>query len=888
MSEMPTSKFLDIAALAHRALERDELRHNLGTLKRIHGGLELALRERVEFDPRRDYWLRIERRFLVAYLCREFPQWPSGPGEERLAQFALWLAHELESLRTPVASSTADSDTPEGASQLLTGVHEWCRGNPHFEHWSELQQRRQAAPSVAQSLLLFCEEMKRSGFSPSEPGIGQKLRWFAVLGAQDQEELARRQRFFLAYRFALMSHNSYRKAGAQQFGPVIGNTPFRQVLDVLARWRAGASLRDAPLLGTKGRRDTPQDFSGGMTAIELWGFFHLHEQPFYNTKAQAYLEVDRDPQRAVQKLGRKTGQWLRENSDHASKLAARFDELVRDHSTRSNFKDYKARPMAKGEESTLDRRFYADLQHAAQLSLLALHLDAKAAILLHLQMDRMAYAEAESVNVSPLVREEIESPRLAASSTALRLRDQERVWIYAPGRNASNWANDLRGGRASIGYEQLDDLRSYATPESMLEALREGWDQDSEPTGAVRTCWRFANELRPGDPILAKKGRSRILGIGRIEGPYEYHAEEPFPHRLPVRWLWSGDHAIQERGSLPITTLAEASERTKLLRELEALLSGGTREEMTEEDEAPPAYQRADALGDLFLPDEQLDQMLELLRRKKNLVLQGPPGVGKTFVAKRLAYLLLGAKDDSRVKLVQFHQAYTYEQFVRGYRPDGKGGFALGNGPLFELAETAKSDAGQPYVLIIDEINRGNLSKILGEGMMLLEADKRAPEWGVQLAYRSALDEESDERFYLPPNLHFIGTMNTADRSLAVVDYALRRRFSFVTLRPGLDHPRFAEHLGSLPTRVMERLRQIVRTLNQRIREDGNLGLGFEIGHSYFCHGDRKDEAPWSADPEAWLDAILRYELLPLLEEYWYDDGAKLADARALLSLIER
>ncbi|MBL8900704.1 MAG: AAA family ATPase [Planctomycetes bacterium] len=888
MSETPTSKFLDITALARRALERDELRHNLGTLKRIHGGLELALRERIEFDPRSDYWLRVERRFLIAYLCREFPRWPSGDGEELLVTFALWLARELAKAPAPRVTDGAESDTPEGAASLLAGVHEWCTRAPRFEGWAKLHLGQISAPSAAQSLQLFCEEIQRDGFRKDEAKIREKLRWFPLLGATDSADFERRQRFFLAYHCAAMSHNSYRKAGAQHFGPVVGNTPTGYVLDALDRWRGGASPREAPLLGWNRTSAEPQDFSDSAVAMELWGFFHLHEQPFFNNKVSAYREVDDQPERAVAQLGQKTRRWLRENSDQASRLAARFEELVSDPATQSNFARYAARPKGKGEESELDRRFYADLEHAALRTLAALPRDAKAAILLHLQMDHVVYSDAETASESLHVREENETPPLAASSTALRLRDQERVWIYAPGRNASNWANDLRGGRASIGYEQLDDLRSYATPESMLEALREGWDQDSEPTGAVRTCWRFANELRPGDPILAKKGRSRILGIGRIEGPYEHHAEEPFPHRLPVRWLWSGDHAIQERGSLPITTLAEASERTNLLRELEALLTGGAREEATEEDEAPPAYLRADALGDLFLPDEQLDQMLELLRRKKNLVLQGPPGVGKTFVAKRLAYLLLGAKDDSRVKLVQFHQAYTYEQFVRGYRPDGKGGFALGNGPLFELAETAKSDAGQPYVLIIDEINRGNLSKILGEGMMLLEADKRAPEWGVQLAYRSALDEESDQRFYLPPNLHFIGTMNTADRSLAVVDYALRRRFSFVTLRPGLDHPRFSEHLGSLPSRVTERLRGIVRTLNQRIREDGNLGEGFEIGHSYFCHGDRKSEAPWSADPEAWLDAILRFELLPLLEEYWYDDGAKLAEARALLGLSDR
>lgn len=274
----------------------------------------------------------------------------------------------------------------------------------------------------------------------------------------------------------------------------------------------------------------------------------------------------------------------------------------------------------------------------------------------------------------------------------------------------------------------------------------------------------------------------------------------------------------------------------------------------------PKPYTKEDALGGLFMGEPRLDTILERLRRKKALILQGPPGVGKTFVARRLAYALMGEKDDSRVTVVQFHPSYGYEDFIQGYRPDGSG-LRLRPGVFHEFARRAKNDPTRPWFFVIDEINRGNLAKIFGELLMLIEADKRGPAHAVPLTYADG----PDDTFFLPENLHLIGTMNTADRSLAMVDYALRRRFAFVTLEPALDSPAFGAWLvqkGASET-LIARLLKRVRELNAVIEKERDLGPGFRIGHSFFCPPDG------CAPNDAWYREIIDGEIQPLLEEYF-------------------
>ena len=284
-------------------------------------------------------------------------------------------------------------------------------------------------------------------------------------------------------------------------------------------------------------------------------------------------------------------------------------------------------------------------------------------------------------------------------------------------------------------------------------------------------------------------------------------------------------------------------------------------------------YTIDDAHEDLFLPRDRFERFLESIRTRKNLILQGPPGTGKTFIARRLAWCLIGYQNSDPIGMVQFHQSYAYEDFVQGYRPTDDGGFARKDGVFYRFCQRALNDPGTPYVFIIDEINRGNLSRIFGELLMLIEADKRSDKFAVSLTY-------SDRWFHVPENVHILGMMNTADRSLALVDYALRRRFAFETLEPGYGRPEFKRYLesnGTEPTlvnRIVERMGE----LNRKIEEDPELGPGFEIGHSYFVPDDGEGIS------EARYTHIVDTQIEPLLREYWFDSPDDVEKAVATLS----
>ena len=320
-----------------------------------------------------------------------------------------------------------------------------------------------------------------------------------------------------------------------------------------------------------------------------------------------------------------------------------------------------------------------------------------------------------------------------------------------------------------------------------------------------------------------------------------------------------------------VWTLTEAGKSVKLTAEMASdifkkIVSGAKSMKTNDsDDEQEITYQEytvENFLDDVYMPEEDYTRLVGLLRNKKNIILQGAPGVGKTYAANRLAYSMMGVKDVERVMMVQFHQSYSYEDFIMGFRPSATG-FELRKGAFYNFCKKAEKDSDNEYFFIIDEINRGNLSKIFGELFMLIENDNRGN--ALQLLY-------SDEKFAVPKNVYIIGMMNTADRSLAMLDYALRRRFAFFDIKPGFETPGFSEYRKALDNEKFNKLISCVESLNREISDDESLGEGFCIGHSYFCNLQ-----PDTID-DSWLYGVVEYELIPLLKEYWFDEPMKVKD----------
>lgn len=269
-------------------------------------------------------------------------------------------------------------------------------------------------------------------------------------------------------------------------------------------------------------------------------------------------------------------------------------------------------------------------------------------------------------------------------------------------------------------------------------------------------------------------------------------------------------------------------------------------------------YTKDNFLEEVYMTGADYDKLSAMLLHKKNIILQGAPGVGKTFAARRLAWSIMGEKDESRIEFVQFHQNYSYEDFVMGYKPV-EDRFERKDGVFYRFCQKAENQPGKAFFFIIDEINRGNMSKIFGELLMLIEKEYRGTK--IALTY-------SDFPFSVPDNLYIIGMMNTADRSLAMIDYALRRRFSFFEMEPGFHSEGFMRYQSGLNNEKLNELIERVKELNQKIIADKSLGKGFCIGHSYFCNQ--------TVCTDEWLDIIVNYEILPMLSEYWFDEPATL------------
>ena len=288
-------------------------------------------------------------------------------------------------------------------------------------------------------------------------------------------------------------------------------------------------------------------------------------------------------------------------------------------------------------------------------------------------------------------------------------------------------------------------------------------------------------------------------------------------------------------------------------------------------------YSADDILKDgCFLDRAEIDRLLDRLRVKKNVILQGPPGTGKTWLAKRLAFALMGQKDESKVRAVQFHPNLSYEDFVRGWRPTGEGKLSLVDGVFMEAIKAASKDSSSRFVVVIEEINRGNPAQIFGELLTLLEAGKRTPNEALELCYPDA--DGKRRPVHIPENLFVIGTMNIADRSLALVDLALRRRFAFVDLEPrlGAAWRDWVVKECAVDATLVADIERRVGELNEQIAADARLGKQFRIGHSYVTPAYPLE----AGETRKWFQQVVETEIGPLLEEYWFDAPGEAQKAR--------
>lgn len=375
--------------------------------------------------------------------------------------------------------------------------------------------------------------------------------------------------------------------------------------------------------------------------------------------------------------------------------------------------------------------------------------------------------------------------------------------------------------------------------------------------GNKRRIFQNFLDAKVGDVVIGYESNPvrQIVAIGRVSA--EQDGEKLFFEKIetlssPIDYavlkecpeLENMEYFRNPQGSLFKLTRSEYEFILDIIREENPIVTASSSD----------AYTKDDFLNEVYMTEERYETLVNVLRNKKNIILQGAPGVGKTFAARRLAWSMMGEKDDSRIEFVQFHQNYSYEDFMMGYKPV-EDGFELKYGIFYRFCQKAANQPDKEFFFIIDEINRGNMSKIFGELLMLIEKDYRGTK--MTLAYNGL-------PFSVPKNLYIIGMMNTADRSLAMIDYALRRRFSFFEIEPGFDSQGFISYQNGLNSETFDELISKVKELNRKIAADKSLGRGFCIGHSYFCGRD--------VCTDEWLHSVVDYDILPMLSEYWFDD----------------
>ena len=426
-------------------------------------------------------------------------------------------------------------------------------------------------------------------------------------------------------------------------------------------------------------------------------------------------------------------------------------------------------------------------------------------------------------------------------------------WVIGCGVNSNQWENFKKNNLIAIGWDNLGDLSKFKSKQDIFDKLKDEYrsdENDPDPRNDALCCYDFVNTMKVNDVVFVKKGTSKLIAYGRIIGDYRYDENlNDYRSIRSVEWINITEKDIKPITGKTLTNFNKYPETVDLFLKLMSNENNDKRE--------------AEELKDTFFSEEFFNNIIATLKVKKNIILQGPPGTGKTFISKKIANKIAGKKEN--IFSIQFHQSYSYEEFVIGYKPNSEGNFAIQKGSLIQICERAQQNESENFVMFIDEINRANISKVFGELLSLIENDKRGPENAVKILY-----SENDMNFYIPSNLYFICAMNTADRSLKMVDYALRRRFSFFEFKPEFNKPEFKNFLKdkNVNAKTIDRIVNNISKVNQQISDDNfELGDGYCIGHSYFCpKGNSSDSFG-----DQWYEQIIEYEIKPLINEYYFD-----------------
>lgn len=451
-------------------------------------------------------------------------------------------------------------------------------------------------------------------------------------------------------------------------------------------------------------------------------------------------------------------------------------------------------------------------------------------------------------------------------------KDEEGVFVWKLREELANALEEVDLSEVSLYAEMVEEKHYW-----WLNANPKIWSFTDMSVGEIQNYTLYNDngnkrkifqnflDAKPGDLVIGYESNpvKQVVALARVS--QENDGENLFFEKVeglsaPVDYSTLRD--IEELERMEYFRNPQGS-LFKLSKGEYDLIMDVIREEnpLPESTEQLDKYTKENFINEVYMTGDSYDTLKGILLKKKNIILQGAPGVGKTFAAKRLAYSIMGVKDESRIEFIQFHQNYSYEDFIMGYKPSGDG-FELKNGIFYKFCMKAANNPEMPYFFIIDEINRGNMSKIFGELLMLIEKEYRGTK--ATLAYNGL-------QFSVPKNLYIIGMMNTADRSLAMIDYALRRRFSFFNMNPGFESDGFKKYLSEINDDTLYALIDVVIALNKTIAEDPSLGSGFCIGHSYFCGQKQSDEE----DLEGWMTSVVDYDIVPMLEEYWFDEPDK-------------